>query len=174
MKTRIPNAKSLALQWVHEAGPRHAGLGGFQEQCTRGHGPSPTSGQSPDLRGSEEDLGAPHRCRSGAIQIDLLLQPTATARREAPGLSSCPAHALDFVYPEGPAAARLHDIFFIASCRGGSGTKPASAGTPRNHDIPIFLIAISFTQTAQTTHLRKSSWVVLAVASGPGYTSVSH
>lgn len=34
--------------------------------------------------------------------------PSPTARREAPGLSSCPTHTLDFINPEGPAAALLY------------------------------------------------------------------
>lgn len=33
--------------------------------------------------------------------------PSAMARGEAPGLSSCPARALDLIFPEGPAAAQL-------------------------------------------------------------------
>lgn len=67
----------------------------------------------------------------------------------------------------------MQRYFLIASSRGGGGTKPASAGPSVSRDIPIFLNGVSFTQTAQTTHLRKSSWVMLAAVSGPAYTSAS-
>lgn len=52
------------------------------------------------------------RFRSTCFCSRPALVPSATAGREAPGLSSCPVHALDFVCPEGPAAAQLHNDIF--------------------------------------------------------------
>lgn len=172
-KNRIPDTEPLALQWVHEAHKtgrfpgamhrrtRHISSEWVISWSQRVWGASGVSAQVPKWSSSDQLASVSDQLLSLVPQLGERPQGGAPA-----------PYALDFVYPEGPAAAWLHDeIFSIASCRGGSGTNPALAGTPRHHDIPIFLIGVGFTQTAQTAHLRKSSRVMLAALSGH---SVSH
>lgn len=94
--------------------------------------------------------------------LSLLPQPRERPQGWAPVL-----HHSEFPKPRGTSCSPVRQwYFFIASSKEGSGTNPAAAGTPTNQDIPMFLAGVSFTQT---THLSRSSSVMLAAASRPGY-----
>lgn len=164
----------------------HHGTQGWEvprEQCARGQSPSPASRLSPDLRGLWSGIwqvctGAEvDWFRLTCFRISLAFVSPALVRERPQGWAPA-QHMLWSLYTQWSCCSSVTWCHFVTGCcREGSGKKLPSLGSPTT--VTSFfkdssLSAASFTQAAETAHLRKSSRVMLAAASGPGYTSLSH